>query len=119
MTEAYDISSAGLLSNISPASAVERLRFVATSTGTSDIPSVSAFGTGTNAPCASRPLHPQQKIADAKAAAVKRRTPSINTITQPPTPDGITPFDTAQLAANDATSAHLMFRRKSNNLGRI
>src|ERR1700722_18277485 len=70
VTEAYDTSSARSLPNISPGLAVERFRFVATSTGTRDVPSVSACATGTKAPCASRPLHPQQKIADKIAAAV-------------------------------------------------
>src|ERR1700730_8390180 len=70
VTEAYDTSSALSLSNISPASAVERFRFVATSTGTSDVPSVLACARGISAPCDNRALHPQQKNADAITAAV-------------------------------------------------
>jgi len=55
VTEAYDTSSACL--NISPASAVERLRVVATSIGTNDIPSLLTCATGTNVPCALTAYH--------------------------------------------------------------
>jgi hypothetical protein len=84
VTEAYDTSSARSLPNISPALAVERFRFVATSTGIRDVPSVSACATGTKAPWDSRPLHPPQQIADAIAAAVKLRNLPINAIPHGP-----------------------------------
>jgi hypothetical protein len=112
VTEAYDTSSAGLLLNISPAPAVERLRVVTTSTGTSDIPSPSTCATGTNSPCASRPLHPLQQIAEAKAVAVSKRILQIKTITRGPNPSqGVTLFDTAQLAGADATACAVPISR--------
>jgi hypothetical protein len=69
VTEAYEVCSARPLSNISPGSVVERVRFVAMSIGTSDVPTVLACATGTKVPCDSRALHPQQKSASATAAA--------------------------------------------------
>ena len=75
------------------------------SNGTSDIPSVFACATGTNAPCASRPLHPQQKIADTIAAAVNKRSLPINKIT-PRLPTVSSILHTAQLAATGASSGN-------------
>lgn len=73
MTDAYDMAPAGLPLNISPASAAERLRVVAMSTGTCEMPFTLTGSTGTNAPCASCPAHPPQKIVDARAATVSKR----------------------------------------------
>jgi len=71
VTEAYDTPSARSLSNMLPVS-VDCFRVVATSNGTSDVPSVLACATGDRAPCANRPLHAEQKTADATAATVNR-----------------------------------------------
>jgi hypothetical protein len=89
VTEAYDTSSACSMPNVSPASTVESFRFVATRTGTRDVPSVLACATGTNAPCDSR-AHRQHKIADAIAAAVSIGNVPINAIRARPVHQGIT-----------------------------